>query len=62
MHNLRGFSMLVSLFQSIQVTFYNMEIVFSELFKNDLFADVYFTRVCEMRLKDRNLHSEEKII
>jgi len=34
-----------------------MENVFSELFKDNLFGDVYLTRVCEMRLNDRNLHS-----
>ena len=53
--------MLVSLFQSIQITFYNMETVFSELIKDNLFGDVYLAGVCEMRLNDRNLHSEEKM-
>ena len=57
---LRCFFMFVSFFQSIQVTFYNMETIFSELFRDNLFGEVevYATRVCEMRLNDRNLHSE----
>ena len=38
-----------------------METVSFELYKDDLFGDVYLTRVSEMRLKDRNLHSEEKM-